>query len=136
MSTMDEAERRKRANELQRYLDGLAERMAPESHQLLMKILQALNTALSQGGGDTQIEMTAEDKALFTEEFQRELRTVMGMLDFTEEQVVIDIAEDAADQGPDAERLRPGTAAERAVDQRERDRREVESIARASGMEP
>lgn len=127
MPAMDEEERCAQAERFRLHLRELRGRLDPASYRLLLKILRGVNDALAGGAGDAEIDMPAAEQELFTEELQAELRTALGMLDFAEDSVVIDLGE-AAGTGNTEGRL--GEL------QRAADRREVECIARVSGMRP
>ncbi|KAF4406349.1 MULTISPECIES: hypothetical protein [Streptomyces] len=154
MAGMDEEERRPRTVRLRAHLEDLRDRLDPASYHLLTKILRGVEAALAAGGGDVEIDLPEAERELFTPQLQRELRTVMGLLDFAEDSVVIDLGESGAGHGQEREhgpeggpergreygpgRGDEGGAGESDAVRRQRaaDLREVRSIARASGMSP
>lgn len=140
-------ERSERAERLTQYLTELQDRIDPRSLELLMRLLRELSASPAARGGTYELGMGAEEKELFTPALQAELLVLFGLLTAQDERVVVDLGDT-----PHAKGMRVLLPRERADDpdfldhhkrrlaaeaeQRERDRREVEGIARASGMEP
>src|SRR3954452_23705836 len=140
-------DRSERAERLTQYLTELQERIDPRSLELLMRLLRELSTSPAVRGGTYELGMGPEEKELFTPALQAELLVLFGLLTSQDERVVVDLGDSPhakgmkvlvpQDRAQDPDfllRHKQRVAAE--AEQRERDRREVEGIARASGMEP
>ncbi|MDT3399325.1 hypothetical protein RKE29_22185 [Streptomyces sp. B1866] len=140
-------ERAQRAERLKRYLSDLQQRIDPRSLDLLMRLLHEVSTSPAVRGGTYELGMGPEEKELFTPALQAELLVLFGLLTVQDERVVVDLGDsphakgvkvlvpqDRADDPDFLHRQKQRVAAE--AEQRERDRLEVEGIARASGMEP
>ncbi|MEU0844770.1 MULTISPECIES: hypothetical protein [Streptomyces] len=140
-------DRSERAERLTQYLTELQERIDPRSLELLMRLLRELSTSPAVRGGTYELGMGPEEKELFTPALQAELLVLFGLLTSQDERVVVDLGDSPHAKGmkvlvpqdraqdPDfLHRHKQRVAAE--AEQREADRREVEGIARASGMEP
>ncbi|MDX3229853.1 hypothetical protein [Streptomyces sp. ME19-01-6] len=140
-------DRSERAERLTQYLTELQERIDPRSLELLMRLLRELSTSPAVSGGTYELGMGPEEKELFTPALQAELLVLFGLLTSQDERVVVDLGDsphakgmkvlvpqDRADDPDFLLRHKQRVAAE--AEQREADRREVEGIARASGMEP
>lgn len=97
----------------------------PESYALLLRILQGLNEAIVHRDTGVDLPFSAREKELFTPEFGRVLEKLAGFLGPHGMRVVV-----GAGIG--------GTPAQGPCDggERDHDRREVDAIARASGMRP
>ncbi|AXU17061.1 hypothetical protein [Streptomyces clavuligerus] len=132
------------------YVEALRARLPSAQFGLLMEIIRLWVT---HGGGAAELTMDDEEKELFTPEVQQELLHLMGLLsggsgpEGRAGHVVVQLGDGEHAKGAmslvppevaaDAERLR---ALRDRIDAQERrrgeDRREVEGIARASGMLP
>ncbi|MFT2016990.1 hypothetical protein ACMA1D_14245 [Streptomyces sp. 796.1] len=136
-----------RAERLRQHLSDLAQRIDPPSLELLMRLLRELSVSPAVRGGTYELGMGPEERELFTPDLQAELLVLFGLLTSQDERVVVDLGDTPYAKGmkvlvpqdracdPDfLDRHRRRVAAEAA--EREADRREVEAIARASGMEP
>ncbi|MBH5334998.1 hypothetical protein IHE55_09400 [Streptomyces pactum] len=136
-----------RTERLRRYLGELQERIDPRALELLLRLLQEVSSSPAARGGTYELGMGPEEKELFTPALQAELLVLFGLLTAGEERVVVDLGDSPhargmkvlvpPDQAGDAEflaRHKSRVAAE--AERREHDRREVEAIARVSGMEP
>lgn len=139
--------RSERAERLRRYLQELQERIDPRALELLLRLLHEASASPAVRGGTYELGMGPEEKELFTPALQAELLVLFGLLTSQEERVVVDLGD-----SPHAKGMKVLVPQERAEDEeflarhksrvaaeaerRERDRREVEAIARASGMEP
>ncbi|MFF7651254.1 hypothetical protein ACFZCY_15590 [Streptomyces sp. NPDC007983] len=114
---MDEEQFLERAKQFALHLAELQSRLDPASYDLLLRILHGVNEAIvgRSSGGATGIDVpfTALDRDLFTPALGRELAELTSLLGPHGLQLVVEFG-----------------------DQQERDRREVEAIARASGMDP
>lgn len=144
---MDEEAHRAQNDRLRRYLRELQDRISPRSYDLLMEILQGVNASMARGGGSFEIEITEEDRELFiSHDLQDELLSLLCMLSFREEYVVVDLDDaphtksikavmsfNRLDEVELIEEYRQEAAARAA--QRESDRCEMAAIFRASGME-
>jgi hypothetical protein len=147
---MDRDERHEhseRDERLSRYLTELQDRIDPRSMELLMRLLREVSTSPAAPGGTYELGMGPAEKELFTPALQAELLVLFGLLSAQDERVVVDLTDGPhalgmrvpvdREQAGDADSLRRrGQRAAAEAEQRERDRREVEGIARASGMEP
>ncbi|QKW50034.1 hypothetical protein [Streptomyces buecherae] len=136
-----------RAERLRRYLSELEQRVDPRSLELLMRLLRELSVSPAVRGGTYELGMGPEERKLFTPALQAELLVLFGLLTSHDERVVVDLGDsphakgmkvlvprERADDPDFLRRHKQRVAAEAA--EREADRREVEAIARASGMEP
>ncbi|GAA2262654.1 hypothetical protein GCM10010232_62940 [Streptomyces amakusaensis] len=131
------------------YVEALRARMPGPAFTLLM---EAVGLYVKAGGGRVRLRMDPEDRELFTAEVQQELLTLLGLLGAMQpghadraDHVVVRLGDGEHAKGAlslvppevaaDPERLR---AMLEKIDARQRriddDRREVEEIARASGM--
>ncbi|WP_055551761.1 hypothetical protein [Streptomyces sp. NBRC 110028] len=114
---MDEEQFLERAQQFALHLAELQSRLDPASYDLLLRILHGVNEAIvgRSSGGATGIDVpvTALDRDLFTPALGRELAELTSLLGPHGLQLIVEFG-----------------------DQQERDRREVEAIARASGMDP
>ncbi|MFI2215003.1 hypothetical protein [Streptomyces sp. NPDC020141] len=131
------------------YVETLRARMPGPQFTLLMR---TVDLYVGAGGGRVRLRMDPGDRELFTAEVQQELLTLLGLLGATRpghadraEHVVVRLGDGEYAKGAltlvppevaaDPERLRAMLAR---IDARQRrshdDRREVEEIARASGM--
>ncbi|WP_431044357.1 hypothetical protein ACQUSR_22245 [Streptomyces sp. P1-3] len=146
MDGYEEHGRSERAERLRQYLTELRDRIDPDSLDLLLRLLREVSTSPAVRGGTYELGMGPEEKALFTPALQAELLVLFGLLTAQDERVVVDLGDaphakgmkmlvpqEQADDPEFLERHRQRVAAE--AERRERDRREVEAIARASGME-
>ncbi|WKX70432.1 hypothetical protein [Streptomyces sp. XD-27] len=146
MDGYEEHGRSERTERLTQYLTELRERIDPESLDLLLRLLREVSTSPAVRGGTYELGMGPEEKALFTPALQAELLVLFGLLTAQDERVVVDLGDaphakgmkmlvpqEQAEDPEFLERHRQRVAAE--AERRERDRREVEAIARASGME-
>ncbi|MFC5144575.1 hypothetical protein [Streptomyces aureoversilis] len=107
------------------YLAELQTSLDPESYALLLRILKGFNEAIVHRERGVDIPFSPREKELFTPEFGRVLTRLAGFLGPHGMQVVVGTHGTPSDAGP------PGGA-----DSGERDRHEVDAIARASGMRP
>lgn len=120
------------------YLYELQNSLDPESYALLLRILQGTNDAIVNRG--TNVFFSPRDKELFTPEFAESLRKLLGLLGPLGMQTVFDLDFDT-DPGMETTRIdspadaQPPQKSTHLADQEEL-RREVEAIARASGLEP
>ncbi|MER7790541.1 hypothetical protein [Streptomyces sp. NPDC097640] len=114
---MDEEHFLERAKQFAYRLAELQNRLDPDSYDLLLRILRGINDAImhrSDGVSDSvDVEFSPQDQDRFTPAFGEELAELTSLL------------------GPHGLRLVVDFGAER-----ERDRLEVEAIARVSGMDP
>ncbi|MFI9582193.1 hypothetical protein ACIHCQ_10175 [Streptomyces sp. NPDC052236] len=127
------------------YVETLRARMPEAQFDLLM---QAIDLYLKAGGGRIRLQMDPEDRELFTAEVKQELLTLLGLIGAMEpghedraEHVVVPLGDGEhvkeamslvpADVAKDPEKLR---AMRDALDSQRRDQKEVEGIAKASGM--
>ncbi|MFH8368808.1 hypothetical protein [Streptomyces sp. NPDC018031] len=140
-------ERSARTERLRRYLGELQERVDPRALELLMRLLHEVSSSPAVRGGTYELGMGPEEKELFTPALQAELLVLLGLLTAQEERIVVDLGDtphargmqvlvepDQADDPDFLARHKSRIAAD--AERRERDRQEVEAIARASGMEP
>ncbi|MBB5935090.1 hypothetical protein [Streptomyces zagrosensis] len=136
-----------RAERLRQYLSELERRIDARSLELLMRLLRELSVSPAVRGGTYELGMSPEERELFTPALQAELLVLFGLLTSKDERVVVDLGDSPhakgmkvlvpQDRAHDPEflhRHKERVAAEAA--EREADRREVEAIARASGMDP
>lgn len=100
------------------YLAACEREMTPESYELLLRILKSTNDALVHRNRWFDVPVSPRDKELLTPEFNRHLTALMRLLGPREMRVDVDLA-----PKPDTDLST------------ERVRREIEGIARASGME-
>jgi hypothetical protein len=114
---MNEQDFLERGKEFAHYLAVLQDRLEPDSYALLLRMLRGLNDALAQGPGGVAIQFSPDERRLLTPELGQEFAKLAMMLGSYGVHVVVDVGEAAEEQ-------------------RERDRREVEEIARVSGMTP
>ncbi|MEU6310670.1 hypothetical protein [Streptomyces sp. NPDC047014] len=131
------------------YVEALRARMPQPPFELLMTILRLW---LENGGGTASLQLDDEEKALFTAEVRQELLTLMGLIGATQpghedraDHVVVPLGDGEhvkgamtlvpADIAADPDQLR-SRLADLDAQQRQRthDHKEVEAIARASGM--
>jgi hypothetical protein len=123
-----------RTERFARHLAELGLRLDKESFALLLRILHGVNQALVHHSRSVDIPFGPGDRELFTNELGRELGTLMDLLGPHGMRMVVDVGDAAGPattggpEGPPSGLL--------ALAERERDRREVEAIVRASGMEP
>ncbi|MFI0776685.1 hypothetical protein [Streptomyces sp. NPDC021212] len=114
---MDEEQFVERARQFALHLAELQSRLDPASYDLLLRILHGINDAIvgRSAGGPTGIDVpfTALDRDLFTPALGRELAELTSLLGPHGLQLVVEFGS-----------------------RQERDRREVEAIARVSGMDP
>ncbi|MGW3568166.1 hypothetical protein ACWDSL_30675 [Streptomyces sp. NPDC000941] len=118
---MDEEHFLERAKQFAHRLAELQNRLDPDSYDLLLRILRGINDAIvhrrdggsDSGGGSVDVEFSPRDQDRFTPALGRELEELTSLL------------------GPHGLRLVVDFGAEQ-----ERDRMEVEAIARVSGMDP
>ncbi|MGW7008954.1 hypothetical protein ACWGCW_40890 [Streptomyces sp. NPDC054933] len=122
-----------RTERFARHLAELGLRLDKDSFALLLRILGGVNEALVQRSRSVDIPFGPGDKELFTSELGRELETLMELLGPHGMRMVVDVDDSAGRaaagdfDGPPRGLL--------ALAERQRDRREVEAIVRASGME-
>lgn len=113
---MDEEHFLERAKQFALHLAELQSRLDPASYDLLLRILHGINDAIvgrSSGSTGIDVPFTAVDRDLFTPALGRELAKLTSLLGPHGLQLVVEFG-----------------------NQREHDRREVEAIARVSGMAP
>ncbi|NUS89317.1 MAG: hypothetical protein HOY75_43115 [Streptomyces sp.] len=117
---MDEEHFLERAKQFAHRLAELQNRLDPDSYDLLLRILRGINDAIvhrrdggSDRGGSVDVAFSPRDQDRFTPALGRELEELTSLL------------------GPHGLRLVVDFGAEQ-----ERDRMEVEAIARVSGMDP
>ncbi|MDW6058410.1 hypothetical protein SAZ11_10375 [Streptomyces sp. FXJ1.4098] len=116
---MDEEHFLERAKQFAHRLAELQYRLDPDSYDLLLRILRGINDAIvhrRDGGSDSgsvDVAFSPRDQDRFTPALSRELEELTSLL------------------GPHGLRLVVDFGAEQ-----ERDRMEVEAIARVSGMDP
>ncbi|MES4904031.1 MULTISPECIES: hypothetical protein [unclassified Streptomyces] len=117
---MDEEHFLERAKQFAHRLAELQSRLDPDSYDLLLRILRGINDAIvhrrdgDSGGVDSvDVAFSPRDQDRFTPALGQELTELTSLL------------------GPNGLRLVVHLGAEQ-----ERDRREVEAIARVSGMDP
>ncbi|MGY0056048.1 hypothetical protein ACWY4P_05720 [Streptomyces sp. LZ34] len=112
---MDEEHFLERAKQFAHRLAELQNRLDPDSYDLLLRILRGINDAIvHRGDGDgIDVAFSPRDQDRFTPALGQELAELTSLL------------------GPHGLRLVVDFGAEQ-----ERDRREVEAIARVSGMAP
>lgn len=112
---MDEEHLLERAKQFAHRLAELRNRLDPDSYDLLLRILRGINDAIVHrtDGDSVNVEFSPQDQDRFTPAFGQELAELTSLL------------------GPHGLRLVVDFGAER-----ERDRLEVEAIARVSGMDP
>lgn len=120
------------------YLSELQSSLDPQSYDLLLRILKGANEALVNRTADINVSLSERDKKLFTPEFGEALSRLLGMLGPLGMHTVVDI-----DDAFNTESVRDGSTNDVQppaglihLARQEQDRREVEDIARASGMEP
>lgn len=102
------------------YLAELRATLDPESFALVLRILEATDQALEDRRANVDVPLSPREQELFTPEFGENLRALMDLL--------VPAATDVAQwDEPVPDDLED-------VDERERLRREVEAIARASGL--
>ncbi|UGY94215.1 hypothetical protein [Streptomyces gobiensis] len=102
-------------------LAELSQRFDAETYEVLLKILRGVNAAFAQRGTGVDVGFTDRERELFTPEVAWEVARLMELLSTPGSGVRVDL-------GPSLNTGQP--------DWREHDRREVEGIARASGLEP
>jgi hypothetical protein len=119
---MNEQDFLERGKEFAHYLAVLQDRLEPDSYALLLRMLRGLNDALVQGPGGVAIQFSPDERKLLTPELGQEFAKLAMMLGSCGVHVVVDLDEAGAEAD--------------VAEQRERDRREVEEIARVSGMAP
>ncbi|GAA0452795.1 hypothetical protein ACFQ2B_30835 [Streptomyces stramineus] len=109
-----------RTKQFARCMAELHTTLDPESYALLLRILKGLNEAIVHRGSGVDLPFSPREKELFTPEFGQVLTKLAGFL------------------GPHGMRLVVGTGpdADAERDRSERDRSEVDGIARASGLRP
>ncbi|MEH6376393.1 hypothetical protein V7793_19010 [Streptomyces sp. KLMMK] len=107
------------------YLAELQTSLDPESYALLLRILKGFNEAIVHRERGVDIPFSPREKELFTPEFGRALARLAGFLGPHGMHVVVGTHGTPAGSGP------PGGA-----EPGDHDRREVDAIARASGMRP
>ncbi|MDF3287813.1 hypothetical protein [Streptomyces silvisoli] len=122
-----------RTERFARHLAELGLRLDKESFALLLRILHGVNQALVHHSRSVDIPFGPGDRKLFTNELGRELETLMDLLGSHGMRMVVDVA-DSAGAGPDGGFEEPSSGL-LAPAERDRDRREVEAIVRASGMQ-
>lgn len=83
---------------VEQHLAGLAERMDPDSFSLFLRIMSGLGRAFSRHNRHVDIELTPEERALYTPEFQKELVRLLEKADFPASRVVTDDT-DSPDDG-------------------------------------
>jgi hypothetical protein len=106
------------------YLSELQSSLDPESYELLLRILKGTNDALVHRNADIDIDLSPREQELFTPEFGERLHRLLDLL-----------APLGAHTSVDFDTL-TGTDPVRSEAEREHVRREVEAIAKASGLEP
>lgn len=111
-------------------LAELSHRLDAETYDVLLKILRGINAAFAQRGSGVDIGFTKRERELFTPEVAQEVAQLMELLSTTQGGVRVDL--ESAPEG--LPREAQAGAFERAL--REHDRREVEGIARVSGLGP
>ncbi|WP_328503297.1 hypothetical protein OG828_33825 [Streptomyces sp. NBC_00457] len=105
------------------YLSELQNSLDSESYDLLLRILKGTNDALIHRNTDIDIALSPREQELFTPEFGKQLHQLLTLLGPLGAQTFVDFG--AAGPDPD-----------QSATDRERLRREVEAIAKASGLEP
>ncbi|MGK5732967.1 hypothetical protein [Streptomyces sp. URMC 124] len=110
------------------YLAELQTSLDPESYALLLRVLKGFNEAILHRERGVDIPFSPREKELFTPEFGRVLTRLAGFLGPHGMHVVV--GTDGAPGAPAASGPPGGTGPG------EHDRREVDAIARASGMRP
>ncbi|WP_416970938.1 hypothetical protein [Streptomyces sp. 4F14] len=105
-----------------RRLAELRGSLDPEAYALLLRILKGTNEALVHRDTSVDIDLSDREQELFTPEFGERLRELLDLLGPLGAMTSVDL--DAL-TGPEAEAREA---------ERERLRREVEAIARASGL--
>jgi hypothetical protein len=105
------------------YMAELHTSLDPESYALLLRVLQGLNEAIVHRESGVDLPFSARERELFTPEFGRVLTKLAGYLGPYGVHVVV-----GTDDGP-------GDRGDHHKDT-ERDRQEVDAIARVSGMLP
>ncbi|MDT0546411.1 MULTISPECIES: hypothetical protein [Streptomyces] len=110
---MDEEHFLERAKQFAYRLAELRNRLDPDSYDLLLRILRGINDAILHRTDGIEVPFSPRDQDRFTPAFGQELAELTSLL------------------GPHGLRLVVDFGAER-----ERDRLEVEAIARVSGMDP
>lgn len=106
------------------YLSELQSGLDPESYELLLRILKGTNDALVHRNVDIDIELSPREQELFTPEFGRRLNQLLDLLGPLGAHTLVDFS------------TLTGTEPVQSDAEREHLRREVEGIARASGLEP
>ncbi len=122
-----------RTERFARHLADLGLRLDNESFALLLRILHGVNQALVHHSRSVDIPFGPDDRKLFTSELGRELETLMDLLGSHGMRMVVDVGDSAG--AATASGLERPPSGPLALAERERDRREVEAIVRASGME-
>ncbi|KPI02184.1 hypothetical protein OK074_5368 [Actinobacteria bacterium OK074] len=121
--------------ELQSSLDA-------ESYELLLRILKGTNEAFVRRNTDIDINLSPREQELFTPEFGERLSQLLSLLGPLGAHTSVDLGSltgAGAHAGGGAAESENGNGSEAVRDhERERDRvrREVEAIARASGLKP
>jgi hypothetical protein len=110
-------------------LSELSRRFDAETYEVLLKILRGVNTAFAERGTGVDIGFTERERELFTPEVAHEVARLMELLVTPGGGVRIDTGSPLG-----LSRQVPAEAVERSW--REHDRREVEGIARVSGLNP
>ncbi|WP_210589377.1 hypothetical protein [Streptomyces sp. GESEQ-35] len=106
------------------YLSELQNTLDSESYDLLLRILKGTNDALVHRNTDIDIALSPREQELFTPEFGRQLQQLLTLLGPLGAHTFVDF-----DTPTDTEPTQGDT-------EREQLRREVEAIARVSGLEP
>ncbi|MEV1083792.1 hypothetical protein AB0I98_37225 [Streptomyces sp. NPDC050211] len=106
------------------YLSELQNSLDPESYDLLLRILKGTNDALVHRNTDIDIALSPREQELFTPEFGKQLQQLLTLLGPLGTQTFVDVEPF------------PGKDSEQSDSEREQLRREVEAIAKASGLEP
>ncbi|MCX5560412.1 hypothetical protein [Streptomyces sp. NBC_00038] len=118
------------------YLSELQSSLDPESYALLLHILKVTNEAVVHRNADFEILMSDREQELFTAEFGEALSRLLGLLGPMGIRTLVDLGAHAGTtRGVSSADGRPTTGPD-ALTRLENDRREIEGIARASGMEP
>ncbi|MDX2935937.1 hypothetical protein [Streptomyces ipomoeae] len=102
------------------YLAELQGSLDPESYALLLRILKGTNDALSHRNVDIDIQLSPREQELFTPEFGQKLRRLLDHLNPYAPGTLTEYD--------------PVTNRDESEAEREYLRREVEGIARASGL--
>ncbi|NUP18993.1 MAG: hypothetical protein HOZ81_23460 [Streptomyces sp.] len=117
---MDERTLAESTKQLALCLSDLQSRLDSDSYALLLRILKATNEAIVTHSPGIDVPFSERDRELLTPEFADGLQRLLSCLGPLGMNLFMDI------ELP--QQLSPG--------QREHDRREIDGIARASGMEP